>query len=55
LLKLWARFSQTLKLALKDSESRVDLTAHSRLMKEYLDVQRKMKECINFYVNDQGN
>ena len=47
--RLWARFSQRIKLALQDAEAKKDAGLHARLSKEYLDVQRKMKEFISFY------
>ena len=45
----WARFSQQVKSALADAEAKKDAGLQSKLMKEYLDVQRKMKEFISFY------
>lgn len=45
----WARFSQRIKTALSEAEAKKDAELQSRLMKEYLDVQRKMKEFISFY------
>ncbi len=45
----WARFSQQIKTALADAETKKDAQLHAQLMKEYLDVQRKMKEFISFY------
>lgn len=47
--RLWARFSQRIKTALADAEAKQDAGLHSKLMKEYLDVQRKMKEFNSFY------
>jgi len=47
--RLWARFSQRIKAALQDAEAKKDAGLHARLSKEYLDVQRKMKEFITFY------
>ena len=49
LSKLWARFSQRIKTALAEAEAKKDAGLHSKLMKEYLDVQRKMKEFNSFY------
>jgi DNA primase len=45
----WARFSQELKLRLKDAELKKDKDLHAVLMQEYLDVQRRMKELSTFY------
>ena len=48
--RVWARFSQQIKagdFARQKSSKDTDLQA--RLMKEYLDVQRKMKEFSSFY------
>jgi DNA primase len=45
----WARFSQRIKRAIAEAEVKKDTNLHDRLMKEYLDVQRKMKEFSNFY------
>jgi DNA primase len=47
--RLWARFSQRIKAALADAEAKQDAGLHAELMKEYLDVQRKIKEFISFY------
>jgi DNA primase len=47
--RLWARFSQRIKTALAEAEAKQDAGLHSKLMKEYLDVQRKMKEFNSFY------
>lgn len=45
----WARFSQELKGRLRDAELKKDADLHARLMQEYLDVQRRMKEFGTFY------
>ena len=47
--KIWARFSQQIKLAISGAEIGKDTDLQARLMKEYLDVQRKMKEFSSFY------
>jgi hypothetical protein len=47
--RLWARFSHRIKAALTDAEAKQDAGLHAELMKEYLDVQRKIKEFISFY------
>jgi len=47
--RIWARFSQRIKAALSEAEVKKDAELQSTLMKEYLDVQRKMKEFISFY------
>ena len=47
--KIWARFSQRIKVALADAEAKKDAELQTQLMKEYLDVQRKMKEFNCFY------
>jgi DNA primase len=47
--KLWARFSQRIKAALADAEAKQDAGLQAELQKEYLDVQRKIKEFISFY------
>ncbi len=49
IVRLWARFSQRIKTALAEAEAKKDAGLHSQLMKEYLDVQRKMKEFNSFY------
>jgi len=49
LAETWARFSQELKLRLRDAELKKDAKLHADLMKEYLDVQRRMKEFGTFY------
>jgi DNA primase len=47
--KVWARFSQRIKKALAEAEAKKDSDLQVQLMKEYLDVQRKMKEFNCFY------
>jgi DNA primase len=47
--KNWARFSQYIKAAITDAELKKDAGLQTQLMKEYLDVQRKMKEFSSFY------
>jgi DNA primase len=47
--RLWARFSQQIKAAMQEAEAKKDAGLHARLSKEYLDVERKMKEFISFY------
>ena len=47
--RIWARFSQRVKSLLADAEAKEDAELRDQLMKEYLDVQRKMKEFNNFY------
>lgn len=49
LSRVWARFSQRLKTALADAEAKNDMGLHAQLMKDYLDVQKKMKELNHFY------
>jgi gas vesicle protein len=49
LARNWARFSQRVKLALVEAETKQDASLQSQLMKDYLDVQRKMKDFKNFY------
>jgi len=45
----WARFSQRIKKAIAEAETKRDTELQVQLMKDYLDVQRKMKEFSNFY------
>ena len=47
--RMWARFSQRIKLALADAEAKQDAGLQDQLKKEYLDVQRRIKEFISFY------
>lgn len=47
--RAWARFSQQIKLALAAAEANKDAELREKLMKEYLDVQRKMKEFGSLY------
>jgi DNA primase len=49
LSRVWARFSQQIKAAIAAAEAKKDAGLHAKLMQEYLDVQRKMKEFNNFY------
>jgi hypothetical protein len=46
--RTWARFSQQIKTALADAEAKKDAGLRAELMKEFLDVQRKMKEFSSF-------
>jgi DNA primase len=48
-LKSWARFSQNLRAAINEAERQSDREQQIRLMQEYLDVQRKMKEFKAFH------
>ena len=45
----WARFSQQIKIAIARAEANKDAGLEARLKKEYLDVQRKLKEFSCFY------
>ncbi len=47
--RTWKRFSHRIESAMKDPKIREDSGQHSQLLKEYLDVQRKIKEFTNFY------
>ncbi len=47
--RVWARFSHRIKELLTQAESKQDTELHSKLMKDYLDLQRKIKEFNNFY------
>lgn len=47
--KYWARISQKLKQDLANAEANKDAVLQEKLMKDYLDVQRKMKEFSAFY------
>jgi hypothetical protein len=52
LASAWARFSQQIKIAMADAESKQDAGLQAKLMQEYLDVKRKMKEFSVSY--DEG-
>lgn len=54
LVRVWARFSQSLRAAIGQAEKLKQLDQQSQLMKDYLDVQRKMKEFNNFYAQDEN-
>jgi DNA primase len=54
LSRLWAQFSQQIKSAMNDAESRNDSENLHRLLQEFLDVQRKMKEFGRLYDESQG-
>jgi DNA primase len=54
LSRLWAQFSQQIKAAMNDAESRNDSENLHRLLQEFLDVQRKMKEFGRLYDESQG-
>lgn len=47
--RVWARFSHQIKSQIADAESRKDAELQANLMKEYLDVQRKIKEFTTLY------
>lgn len=49
LARIWARFSHRIKQAIAEAEIKQDTILLAKLMKEYLDVQHKMKEFNNFY------
>jgi len=50
--KFWARFSQQIRSAMAEAEAGKNADLLANLMKEYLDVQRKLKEFTSFY--DEG-
>jgi DNA primase len=50
--RAWARFSHRIIAALKEAEAKKDAGLQSQLMKEYLDVQRRMKEFNTFPETD---
>ncbi len=54
LIHVWARFSHGLETKLKEAEQNKDSELQEKILKEYLDVQRKMKEFKNFYDYDQN-
>ncbi len=47
--KKWARFSQQVSRQIVQAEAKNDAVLQAKLMKDYLDVQRKMKEFNSFY------
>jgi hypothetical protein len=47
--RLWAQFSQRIKRGISVAESNKDIHLQLQLMKDYLDVQRKMKDFNSFY------
>lgn len=47
--QVWARFSQHLKQALVAAEAKKDAELQAQLLKDYLDVQRRMKEFSPSY------
>lgn len=49
LTRVWARFSQALRSALDKAELNKDTDLELKLKKDYLDVQRRMKEFKNLY------
>ena len=49
LAKIWARFSHGLREQLAAAEAQKNMGLHADLMKEYLDVQRRMQEFSSFY------
>jgi len=49
LKRLWVRFSQHIKKALAAAEASEDAELQAKLMKEIIDVQRKIQEFTSFY------
>ncbi|HUP58697.1 MAG TPA: DNA primase, partial [Bdellovibrionota bacterium] len=49
MMRCWARFSQQIKTELAAAEANKDAGLREKLLKDYLDVQRKMKEFTSFY------
>ena len=49
LSRAWARFSHRMQSELADAESRKDVALTEKLKKDYLDLQRKIKEFNTFY------
>jgi DNA primase len=49
LRRAWAYSSQGVRIALVEAESQKDSILQEKLLKEYLDVQRKIKELDHFY------
>ncbi len=47
--QVWARFSQQIKREISTATLGKDKDLQAKLMKEYLDVQRKMKDFSSFY------
>ncbi|MBU6374584.1 MAG: DNA primase [Bdellovibrionales bacterium] len=47
--RAWARFSQHVKKSLAAAEANQDAELQAKLMQEYIDVQRKIKEFTSFY------
>jgi DNA primase len=47
--RAWARFSQQVAQALNQAEASKDSALQAKLMQDYLDVQRRMKEFTGFY------
>ena len=47
--KIWLQFAQKKKLAIQQAEGQKDSALQLQLMKEYLDVQRKIKDFIELY------
>jgi DNA primase len=47
--RVWARFSQRVKMSLEEAEAKKDANLHAHWMQEYLDVQRRLKEFNRFY------
>ncbi|MEN9722124.1 MAG: hypothetical protein RJB38_110 [Pseudomonadota bacterium] len=47
--RAWVRFSQHIKQALGSAEASQDAELQAKLMQEYVDVQRKIKEFTSFY------
>jgi DNA primase len=47
--RCWVRFSHHVKKSLGSAEASGDAELHAKLMQEYVDLQRKIKEFANFY------
>lgn len=52
LKSFWARFSQQVKSEMREAEAQKNTGLHEKLMQDYLDLQRKIKELSSLY--DQG-
>jgi hypothetical protein len=49
--KSWVRFSQELKRAMSEADSRQDIEKFEDLSQQFLDLQRKLKEFEDSYVS----
>lgn len=54
MVRIWAQFSQEVRKKMAEAESRQDLENFEKLSKQFLDLQRKLKELEESYVSGKS-